>query len=68
MRKFTYRRYSNPDFQLMRIVFEEPGLELNAQFLQIEANYHCSQIAVVDVVEEEEETQGMLRSTCLEEQ
>jgi hypothetical protein len=53
---------------MMRIMFKEPGLELNAQFLQIEANYHCSQIAVVDMVEEEEETHGMLRSTCLEEQ
>jgi hypothetical protein len=54
---------------MMKNVFKEPGLELNAQFLQIEANYHCSQIAVVDMVEEEEEeTQGMLRSTCLEEQ
>ncbi len=52
---------------MMRITFKEPGLERNAQFLPIEANYHCSQIAVVDMVEEEEETQGML-STCLEEQ
>jgi hypothetical protein len=67
MRKFNYRRYSHPDFQMMRIIFKELGLELNAQFLQIEANYHCSQIAVVDMVEEEE-TQGTLRSTCLEEQ
>lgn len=67
MRKFNYRRYSNPGFQMMRITFKELGLELNAQFLQIEANYHCNQIAVVDMVEEEE-TQGTLRSTCLEEQ
>ncbi len=66
MRKFNYR-YSDTDFQMMRIMFKEPGLEQNAQFLQIEANYHCSQIAVVDMVEEEE-TQWMLRSTCLEEQ
>jgi hypothetical protein len=51
---------------MMRIIFKELGLELNAQFLQIEANYHCSQIAV-DMVEEEE-TQGTLKSTCLEEQ
>jgi hypothetical protein len=67
MTKFNYRQYSNPDLQMMRITFKEPGLERNAQFLPIEANYHCSQIAVVDMVEEEEETQGML-STCLEEQ
>ncbi len=53
---------------MMRIISKEPGLEVNAQFLQIQANYHCSQIAVVDMVEEAEETQGMLRSTCLEEQ
>jgi hypothetical protein len=65
MRKFNYRRYSNPDFHMMRNIFKELAPELNAQFLQIEANYHCSQIAVVDMVEEEE-TQGMLRSTCLE--
>jgi hypothetical protein len=51
---------------MMRIVFKQPGLELSARFLQIEANYHCNQIAVVDMVEEE--TQGMLGSTCLEEQ
>jgi hypothetical protein len=48
-------------------MFKELGLEQNAQFLQIEANYHCNQIAVADMVEEAE-THWMLRSTCLEEQ
>jgi len=66
--KLNYRQYWNPDFQMMRIIFSEPRLDLNAQFLQIQANYHWSQIAVVDMVKEAEETQGMLISTCLEEQ